>query len=437
MKHFSFVLVLLLICSCSEIVDERQSLSSIAKGECVTKTVLNGYSSKVSQDDVLDYLSFREGIDADRIQSITRYDLSSQSYIYIVNLAKGGWLLVSGDKFCTPILAQSDTGELHFGEKLSRHDAGWIESIKEYINTNKNESSEDAIKTRNLWNHSLHMARMKDRFRSEEPDTTEVPYEFDYSYEWDTLINLTIPPLTVTAWDQTEPYNGAIPYESGNVRCAAGCAVIAIAQLLYYTHYTFGVPSQMYENAVCNNFYYDTPYTFVFSNPSTTTWDNMPLTWDDSYNQPNNYVAALCAAVSYISHTTYGVDISGSYGNTHSLYIPYTLGMFQLFGATEHTVFSKSDIISELSAYRPVLTSGAESSSALIGHSFIIEGYRWIKVKETETVRDLDGTILEQNISYIEDTMEHINTGDMNQAFYSTGTYYYFNRSIFIGWGQE
>ncbi len=29
MKHVSFVLVLLLICSCSEIVDERQSLSSI------------------------------------------------------------------------------------------------------------------------------------------------------------------------------------------------------------------------------------------------------------------------------------------------------------------------------------------------------------------------------------------------------------------------
>jgi len=437
MKRFCILLILLFLCSCSEFFDERQSLSLSEKGEFVTKTVLKTSSSKVTQDEVIDYLSFREGIVADGIKSITRYDLSPQSYIYIVNLAKGGWLLVSGDKFCTPILAQSDTGELHFGEKLSRHDAGWIESIKEYINTNKNESSEDAIKSRNLWNHSLHMARMKDRFRSEEPDTSDVPIEFDYTYEWDTVVNLTIPPLTVTAWDQTEPYNGAIPYESGNVRCAAGCTVIAIAQLLYYTHYTFGVPSQMYENAICNNYYYDRPYTFVFSNPTTTSWDYMPLTWEDSYNQSNNYVAALCAAVSYISNTTYGVDISGSYGNTINLFIPYTLAMFQLLGASEHTTFSKSEIVSELNAGRPVLTSGFQNMSSQIGHSFIIEGYRWLRVKETETVRDLNGNLLEQNVLYIDDTKEYINTGEMSHIFTNTWTYYCYNRSIYIGWGQN
>lgn len=74
MKRFCFLLILLFLCSCSEFFDERQSLSLSEKGEFVTKTVLKTSSSKVTQDEVIDYLSFREGIVADGIKSITRYD---------------------------------------------------------------------------------------------------------------------------------------------------------------------------------------------------------------------------------------------------------------------------------------------------------------------------------------------------------------------------
>ncbi len=44
---------------------------------------------------------------------------------------------------------------------------------------------------------------------------------------------------------------------------------------------------------------------------------------------------------------------------------------------------------------------------------------------------------LEQNVSYIDDTKEYINTGEMSHIFTNTWTYYYYNRSIYIGWGQN
>ena len=332
MKHVHSLIPILfsivMLASCTESIEQplRSSTeSAIDVKELLTKSIDSKLSTGVTQEDVADYLVYRQKETLEAVKDIVRYDIDEDVHVYIVNMKRGGWYLFSGDCLTTPIIAQGDDGELSLDGDLSTQCRNWLASIAYYTQQQKIES-----RGVNQWTR-------QGGYRSEDnpliPDTSSLSVE----YVIDTLVNEYFPPLTITTWDQGAPWNNAMPMKSLGARCLAGCTVIAIGQLLYYTHFAFGYPNDTYTSASCNNFYYEgPPYTFTFTGATTNGWSDMAVDgWGLEYF--DTYAPALCALIAERSNTTYGVEHPGepdegdSYGSTLPIYIPSTLNSFLLF----------------------------------------------------------------------------------------------------------
>ena len=430
-----FILFFLLV-SCSE-TDEQPAKSKISvlkQHEFLTKSVADQIATGITRLDVENYLDLRRGIASSEIKEIVRYDIEEDVYVFIVNLNKGGWFVFSGDYSCPPILSLSEEGCFQIGDSLPRHDKLWLETVREYTRNNRNSKTEGVKEFRTIWTQSKKMAMIKEMMsRYEEPDTMEVIIE----YYQDTLANDDYDWLGCPIWHEFAPFNNAVPLadSSGN-RCPAGCAVIAIAELLYYTHYAFGYPNDIYAGATCSSLYSQQPYDFTFSSPGATSWNYMNPNWlYISNNDP--YTAALCALISKRSQTTYGVDIYGAYGETSPYNIASTLDSFLLDGASMQYFYTQS-VRNEIQSDRPVLCSGEALSGwggYYEGHCYLIEGYRWFYVVETEIISDTAGNILsEETYTIINDLQWRVNTGTPGRRTYADGVYYPYNRMMYIGW---
>jgi hypothetical protein len=67
----------------------------------------------------------------------------------------------------------------------------------------------------------------------------------------------------------------------------------------------------------------------------------------------------------------------------------------------------------------------------------LIDGYKRIKTKTTETISDTEGHILEVNYYYDEFFNWRINTGDVEPSHHiicNENAYYAYYRKIVIGW---
>ena len=437
-----FLALAFLLASCAETM-EQNTLSRKAdyqeNRELLTKSLADRLSQGVTRTDVEDYLVYRMNISLDAVKDITRYDIDEDAYIFIVNLNEGGWYIFSGDYSSVPVIAEGDDEPLHLSGNLTRHGKAWLQTVRDNIIKNRSIQSEKVLKNRAAWLRAKYLSAMhrvgNHNLRSDTYDSFLV---------LDTLIDGYCAPLTQTIWDQGLPWNNNMPkLRFGTNRCLAGCTVIAIAQLLYYTHYAFGFPNDLYENSSCDDYYDQGPaYNFVFSNPSTTSWNHMTY---NSGNETDPYMPAFCALIAKKSNTAYGVttpnanSMDDSYGSTCLDSIPGTLQSFFLSGVSDH-IFSQDSVINELTNSRPVLCSGGESLTSTIGHTFLIDGYRWFRVKETEYVVDENNVIIDEIVNIYNYFYWHINTGDLSPAhqFWADEDdhYYPVQRHMFIGWHQ-
>lgn len=456
-RFFYCLLYVLLVTACvdpmqqnnSEVFESHQKLFDI-----ITKVSVESITEGISESDVEHYLYFRCNITPKEIESIIRYEFDLNVYIYIVNLFDGHWFIISGDSSSGPIISSGDTGgfNIDMDKPMTRHNRIWFESIKNLIVSNRNSFEENVKESRTEWMRSQRVAMLRDRshmkkLRNEDPDTMEV----DIQTIIDTLIYENYPSLTVTEWWQGDPWNNAIPKFDNNDRCYAGCAVIAIAQLLYYTHYAFGYPNDLYSNASCNSYYYDDNYYWTFSNPSTTSWDNMSTEFYNPYTYTDPYMPALCALIAKRSNTRYGYepseffDYRDTYGDTSVDSVANTLSSFMLAGVSYQNYYSSTTpdiIMNEIRNQRPVLCTGAHGVNSTVGHAFLIDGFYRYKTREIEIIRDMQGNILSQETYIYDYFFWRINTGEKypynrvndlvwNSSYYSNG------RIIFIGWGQS
>lgn len=419
----------LLLVSCAESIEQpaQPKLSYLEHRELLTKAATDQLATGVTRSDVENYLSYRMHIATDDIQDISRFDIDQDAYVYIVNIKGGGWYLCSGDYSSVPIIAYNESGSLSFDGKQSRHTQGWLHTIREQIVSNRTSNSATAQANRNKWIRSKRASLTRS---GEEPDTTEV----DIIVESETLRDDYYPGLTETMWDPAYPYNEALPKKTSTTRCSASGADVNIAQLVYYTHHTFGFPNDIYSSASCDQYYYQgPPYSYSFSGATTTTWDYMPLnllTYDPT---GRSYIAALIALVSYRCDTEY--DSSG--GLTARADIPSAMSSFLLTGVTNQ-VFDRNDVIDEIENDRPVLVTGAYSSSVAWDWTYLIDGYKWQIIRETESVYDMSGNLLSQSVNIYEDFQWHYNTGDAPEYTCWGAASYYFpsNRVMHIGWTQ-
>ena len=433
--------VLLVLTSCvneSDYQSTKKDLLSEDYISVLTKTINNNLSFGVNEADVINYLSFRKQVSSASIKEISKYSIDNTVYVFFVNLFDGRWFIMAGDYSCAPIIAEGKGKFFNDDGELSKMESNWLQSIGSYIKECRNSTSEVVQNNRTEWLRSKRFAIIKNKSysrldRSEEPDTTEV--EIDVIT--DTLYNDNYPALTITSWHQIEPFNNAIPLATANMRCPAGCAVIAIAQLLYYTHYAFGFPNNIYASASCSNYYYQQPYNYSFSTLTSTTWDYMEPSWLDlSDNDP--YTAALSALISFRTGSYYGIDSGGAYGATPVNNIAGALATFGLTNVTRLS-FLISTIMNEIQNERPVLCDGYGHTDYTESHSYLIDGYKRLCLQETEIITDTSGHILSQNVYVYDNIQWWINTGGYPNHFHilsTEGTYIPYYRYMYTGWSQ-
>ena len=189
---------------------------------------------------------------------------------------------------------------------------------------------------------------------------------------------LPLPFMVMASWHQKAPYNGDCPKADGEP-CAAGCAPIAMAQILSY----YRQPAQGHGHAA---YHYD---FWGVSKDIDADFDSHPFDWDnisDVYNE--NSSDTECNAVANLVYMT-GVAMKQMYTPTGTSTVNYGTWMWGLqhylhLSPTSRWLHRKyystaewTDIINaQLDAGHPVFYNAAhtEPFGGKSGHFFVIDG---------------------------------------------------------------
>ena len=254
---------------------------------------------------------------------------------YVFNRQGGnGFVVVSGDDACTPVLAYSDHGSLDMDD-LPANAQWWLEQYQEQLLL--------------LRSHP------------------------EWAYQPPRLAN-SVSPLLATTWNQNVPYNVMCPTLNGD-DTYTGCVATAVAQIMkYYNYPDMGSGSETYEWGKNNN------STLSCTFNTTYEWNNML----DTYAHVNYSVEQAIAVgtlmrdVGHALHMNYGSDGSSAPSQrvVLALYDHFDYdGEMQIF----YRNFYKSStwdamLRAELDKHRPIYYSG-QPDEVTGGHAFVFDGY--------------------------------------------------------------
>lgn len=273
-------------------------------------------------------------VSKDSLKSIRPIVATSLDTVMYVAEYSDGWKVIAADKRSTPILASGSKGT--FKQQFQGPGASiWFDDIADQIvkmkrsNLPVNDSVLRGNKDFQLWMDVEHIAEYRRKPRrqaqaNEEFDDTESvelvfyrkrPLDMEFCIEG----TLQQGPLIQTHWGQDIPWNTNLPqvqkFEGVFVQPPVGCTAVAMAQLLYYTHYKLNIPTGLYHDVA----YTGTIYNDMNQNVSmrrtmyvenSERWDWMPLTNSGYYF---NYVADLMADVGYRLGMKYTANGSGAF----------------------------------------------------------------------------------------------------------------------------
>ena len=188
---------------------------------------------------------------------------SNDTILYVNKKPNGGWIIYSSDTRVPLVVAQSESGS--FDDIMQIESAQlWVRSliedmalIKRLPDEELNFSRKEIAENKAFWksisspdkfvreNLALDTRAYRGPF-----DPSLGHYEFRYSTSY-TEVYDSIPRLTTTNWTQNHPYNYYCPQKSTNsTKAPAGCVAIAGAQMLYFLHGHYGVPTTAPSEAV-------------------------------------------------------------------------------------------------------------------------------------------------------------------------------------------
>lgn len=400
-------IVLWIAASCCESLEMPLSNDQSAL-PVLTKALDEANNGGVTESDVEAYLKCRMNVPSSTITSITSYEVDSSTRLYVAKVKDGRWFLFSGDYNMPPILAEGDDNNpcpADFGKT-----AKWLMSISSQDAT---KDPDAALDNRLQWLHAQRAATLvKEGNTRSGDDTSEVYYEYVY----DTLSSLIYPALTQTHWHGGSPWNNNIPkLQYGTLRCYAGDEVVAIAQLLYYTHFAINRPTNTYVSANCMVDYTQYQYQYNFGTSTTSTWNYMPMT-NNGNSLYNSYVDAFIAHVASRLCTEYNVtdpltsDPDDSYSVTGEANVAAALNEFLSLNLYTGENFSLSYANASIQNNLPVICYDLTGSN-VAPQSFLLDGYQHYYIKETEVVRDINGVVLSTTVSYYSSSYWHINAG--------------------------
>ena len=283
------------------------------------------------------------------------------NYYYIFNDGNSGFVIVSGDQRCTPVLGYSTSGGFDTTD-MPENMRWWMQ---QYCN------------------------EMDSAFRKTDA------YKMPIQAEWMDMINgsfhvqksaTAVQPLIKTKWGQGPPYNDYCPYDvkagaDQNYRCVTGCVATAMAQILYYWKYP--------QKGTGYHSYQHPDYGTLSANFGNTTydWNNMTTTYDSySSSAEKKAVATLMYHCGVSVDMQYTENESGAYtlltdNDIKKGYIDARTALIRYFGCDTafgyyRSSYSLNNWISllknELDAGRPILYSGRGAAG---GHAFVCDGY--------------------------------------------------------------
>lgn len=246
----------------------------------------------------------------------------ADTLLYIVNFRNNaGWYIVSGDKRTEYILAQKGSGHLDLTEDNPGVDI-WINDLTERIyDLRQNGEADSTSANYKMWSALESMARLENLSSSASTfGLTDDPIVERHSTRTEGVVSMqthrvvtaNVEHLTRTKWGQYYPLNFKVGGING-MPYLTGCVAVAGAQMLYFLHDKLGKPETAYTNAVQIDNGNGT-YSFNYSNPTTTAWQEMYTNCEYDYNELTSYgynlVSILMGEVGKSVGMRYGVDKS-------------------------------------------------------------------------------------------------------------------------------
>lgn len=267
---------------------------------------------------------------------------------YVFNAQEGGFVIVSGDERTIPVLGYADEGSLD----MDNLPEGLQDLLDRY-----------ADQVRFMQEHHLTDAQ------SPNASTRGTGGKG---------------PLVQTQWNQQAPYWDLCPLQDGT-NCYTGCVATAMAQIMYYWAVTKGT-NKPAKTTTASEAY--TPHTDglagkAFSANTSINWSNMTTTYNSSSSAAaKTAVAQLMSYCGTAVKMAYNKKGSGGSEGLMSI-VPYALKTY--FGYPNTVTFEAKEsyfwkdwvamIQAELDANRPVMYNAKSTTTAEVGHAFIIDGY--------------------------------------------------------------
>lgn len=375
---FTVVVICVTVVSCKNKIDDECLLSEKAiTTDIDVRSDLKGSSDLNSFDvsQAMVELYIKADKNNSKIVSIEPYTLDGTTCFYIINFVQG-FKIISADTRIQPILAQSDKDNLYLSGLNDRGVISWLEDTADKIRILKIKNPATGEDFSDLWSNFIPEESHAPQTRSLDPNQ---------EYIWIKVVDLSSQPysyyvnvnhLMTTDWGQGSPWNSSMPYDRTyhNDLCLAGCASVAVGQVLYYFHNLNNTPNDLWHNiSISSTSAYGNYWTVSLSKSGYTSnsshWSQMPLNSVGSYT---SYVSDLLLDLGVRLNTYYSKENSYvSEGNDYSIQNLNQCGLSSSFSS-----FDYSTVKNNISIGKPVIVKSLSSSLGWIasGHIWVIDG---------------------------------------------------------------
>ena len=370
-KSFILFVITSLLCvySCQKIndttIEDTNSVLNLDTKGVYLNNELERYSVSLS-----DAKRYSELYKPDEAYSITPYVEGRDTLLYLINY-QSGWMVVSGDRRLTPIVAEGTSGTIAVKEETGY--GYWLKKCAQEVSRIKKDEKVTENEYSSLWKA---ISPTKNRIGQPEPKSPLKWVIREVMLNESSIFDVTVPPLLQTEWGQQAPWNNNYPIDlNGNNRCYVGCVAVAFAQVLYYWHYYAGTPTKLSHTVSCYSFI-DSAYGLVQNigflrsdvTNNSSRWDDMAISATAGGNV--DYVGAFMLDIGNMVNMRYSGFASGAFfASAPSCINSYYGSLF-----TSTSSFSESLTKAELLNYRPVVVR-AYSNNYNVDHAWVIDGY--------------------------------------------------------------
>ncbi len=311
--------------------------------------------------------------------NVTPYVEDNDTLMYIVQYDEG-WELYSASKSTDMLICSSPKG------KFDINDPNMPESLKILINETckgiKDLIKGDTVEKSPLWKNfvTAKPSKIKARINGNQQTVSESDLPPGHwilvETEMITNINQKSPKLIKTLWHQETPWNSYTKYQNNNgilELCRTGCAPIAVAQYMYFTHFKEGIPQNSVTYAIQNGL------DFSFGGNSSSIWNEMAT--NDNQKNGTSQAALLIGWVGHEMKTDYNLSSSSTVYENDLLSYLNSKYPTSFYNASIDFDYIKSSIdkgFPILSSAQSTKSSGGIPLSRTAGHLFIIDQYRYI-----------------------------------------------------------